>query len=607
MPGTTGTDPRDDPREARQSRAVRDASAASPPPKPSLLRRIVKAYWSSDTAVMLSLAAVVGLAAGFAAVGFVKAIEYVTRFFFAGGRDLLSFMGHWYVLVIPAAGGLLVGPLVHFLAPEAKGHGVPEVMLAISKNGGRMRPAVIAVKAVGSALTIGSGGSVGREGPIVQIGAAVGSVLAQRLRLTERRTLALVGAGAAAGIAATFNAPIAGVMFALEVLMGAYSIRAVGTMVFSSVSAAAVSRFFLGDDPAFTVPPHALLSAWELPMYAGLGIVCALAAGVFVRVLYFSEDVFAAWKIPGWLKPAVGGLAIGLLGFFVPQIFGTGFAVINGILSSEYLPYFLILLVAAKIVATSTTLGSGASGGVFAPSLFIGAAVGSAYGAAMHELFPTVVAGSGAYAAVGMAAVFAAAARAPITAIVMLFELTLDYGIMLPVMLATVVAAAAANWAEPESIYTLKLVRRGIDFAAERTQRALGRTTVAEVMTPLHEVMALTLQTSLSEALQVFQETEEHASPVLDEEGRLVGIVTISDIEHAAVDVATETVVGDACTRNLVYAFQEEPVTRALSRAGKAGVHRMPVVRAADRSQLVGMLTSADLVLAYNRLFASRR
>ncbi|NLT35877.1 MAG: chloride channel protein [Gaiellales bacterium] len=388
---------------------------------------------------------------------------------------------------------------------------------------------------------------------------------------------------------------------------GIYSIRAVGTMVFAAVSAATVARFFLGDHPSFIVPAYELVSAWELPMYAGLGIVAALAAGVFVRVLYFSEDVFARWRFPPYLKPAVGGLVVGLVGFFLPQVFGTGFAPIGSMLNGQYLPGLLLLLVAAKIFATSVTLGAGSSGGVFAPALFIGAALGGACGSAMYMLFPTVTAGSGAYAIVGMAAVFAAAARAPITAIVMLFELTLDYRIMLPVMLATVVAAAIANWAEPESIYTLKLVRRGIDFAAERAQRALTRLLVSEVMMAAHELTCLHPQAPLSEALAVFQKKEDHACPIVDEEGRLIGIITISDVERTVVESGPQPTVGEACTRSLVCAFQNEPVTRALARAGESGVHRMPVVNAADRTQLVGMLTSADMVRAYNRLFVSQR
>ena len=566
----------------------------------------IRFFWASDTAVMLSLAAIVGVAAGFGAVGFVKGIDLATRLFFDGGKNAFSFLGGWYVVILPALGGLVVGPLVHFLAPEAKGHGVPEVMTAMSQRGGHIRPVVIAVKVVGSALTIGSGGSVGREGPIVQIGAAVGSFLGQRLHLNERRVLALVGSGAAAGIAATFNAPIAGVMFALEVLMGVYSIRSIGTMVFAAVSAATVSRFFLGDHPAFAVPAYSLVSAWELPMYIGLGVLGALAAGLFVRVLYFSEDLFDHWAFPAWLKPAVGGLAVGLVGFAFPQVFGTGFSAISGMLIGNFVPWFLLLLVFAKIFATSTTLGSGSSGGVFAPALFVGAALGGVYGGAMHALFPALTAPSGAYAIVGMAVVFAAAARAPITAIVILFELTLDYRIMLPVMLATIVATAVANWAEPESIYTLKLVRRGIDFAAERSQRSLKRIPVSDVMTPVPRAGQVSLEATLAEVLVAFRDSGQHGLPVVDCEGRLVGIVTISDLERAGVDAA-ETKVAELYTADLVYALSDEPIVQALWRAGQTGVHRMPVVDRKDRKKLVGMLTGDDIVRAYSMLFASQQ
>ena len=434
----------------------------------TLVRRGFYRFWASDTAVMLTMAALVGIGAGLGAVLFIRGIAVAYDLFFVRGASALSFMGKWYVIVLPALGGLIVGPLIHFLAPEAKGHGVPEVMTAMETRGGRIRPQVIAVKAVGSAITIGSGGSVGREGPIVQIGAAFGSFLGQRFHLSRRRLLALVGAGAAAGIAATFNAPIAGVMFALEVLVGEYTVQAFSTMVFAAVSASVVSRYFLGDHPAFAVPSYALVSSWELPLYVGLGIVGALAAALFVRFLYFMEDGFDGWRFPPYLKPAVGGLALGLVGYFLPQVFGTGFSTIEQALNGTLALQLLVVLIFAKILATSLTLGSGSSGGVFAPALFIGAVVGGAYGSIVHAAFPAVTATSGAYATVGMAVVFAAAARAPITAIVILFEMTLDYKIMLPLMLATVVGTVVAAKIEPESIYTLKLVRRGIKFGAHR-------------------------------------------------------------------------------------------------------------------------------------------
>jgi chloride channel protein, CIC family len=549
---------------------------------------------------MLLLAMLVGVGVGFGAVAFIKGIAWFQHLLFVRGGEALSFMGRWYVVVIPAIGGLIVGPLIYFFAPEAKGHGVPEVMAAMETRSGRIRPPVILVKALGSAITIGSGGSVGREGPIVQIGAAIGSVLGQRFHLSKKRILSLVGAGAAAGIAATFNAPIAGVMFALEVLLGDYSVQSIGTMVFAAVSASVVSRFFLGTHPAFSVPSYELVSAWEIPLYILLGLLGAIAAGMFVRFLYFMEDTFDEWSFPGYLKPAIGGLALGLLGYFIPQVFGTGFTVIERVLNGQTVLTMLVVLIFAKILATSLTLGSGSSGGVFAPALFIGAVTGGAYGHLVHYLFPAVTAGSGAYATVGMAVVFAAAARAPITAIVILFELTLDYRIMLPLMLATVVATVIAEIFEPESIYTLKLVRKGIDFRGRRKARARERITIEEVMTPVAGLTTVATTMTLEELAEVYRTKGTHGLAVLDEEQRLQGVVTVGDLERSLPEFGPDAEVGEICTREILVAHPQDALEQLLGRPGYLDVGRIPVVDPSNPDRLLGMVRRIDIVRAFS-------
>ncbi|MBN1372404.1 MAG: chloride channel protein [Anaerolineaceae bacterium] len=272
---------------------------------------------------MVTFAIVVGLGAGFGTIVFIRLITFFNHLFFENGK-LLGLPGNTYVILLPIVGGLIVGPLIHYLAPEARGHGVPEVLTAIAMKGGRIRPVVVFVKALGSAITIGSGGSVGREGPIVQIGAALGSTIGQVFKLSDRRIIILVASGAAAGIAATFNAPIAGVMFAIEVILGEFGIQNLSTMVISAVTASVVSRAILGDYPAFTVPAYTLASPWELPLYLGLGIVAGFGAILFMKTLYFMEDIFDNWKFPNYLKPAVGGIGLGIVGFFIPRVFGTG-------------------------------------------------------------------------------------------------------------------------------------------------------------------------------------------------------------------------------------------------------------------------------------------
>jgi CIC family chloride channel protein len=567
--------------------------------------RLFRRFWSSEVAGTAGLAAIVGAITGLGAVAFIEVISVCQRLFFNGGVRAFSGLHGWYVVLLPILGGILVGPLIHFLAPEARGHGVPEVMTAMETRGGRIRPVVILVKAVGSAITIGSGGSAGREGPIVQIGAAVGSGLGQLLKISRPRLLALVAAGAAGGIAATFNAPIAGVMFTLEVLVGEFSTTSVTSLVFASVSASVVSRLFLGDHPAFSVPAYELVSNWELLMYLGLGVAAAFAALLFVRALYFSEDVFDRWKIPGWVKPPIAGVAIGLIGYFLPQVLGTGFSALDSVLRGELGLWLLVALVFAKVAATSLTLGSGFSGGVFAPALFIGAMLGGSYGKIMHVLFPTITASSGAYATVGMAAVFAGAARAPVTAIVILFEMTLDYKIMLPLMFATVVATLLAARFEPESIYTLKLVHRGIDFLGKRASR-LHPIGVSEAMTSLNEAGVVDQDLSLGDLRNYFQESGHRGAAVLDARGRLVGVVTMSDLERALVDEKTPATVADIRSREIVTAYADETLDEVVKQAGMLEVGYIPVVTREKPKVPVGMLLRSDIIRAYGAAISRR-
>ena len=575
-------------------------SAESKGPR-SPLRR----FWASEVASTAALAAVVGALTGLGAVAFIEIISLCHRLFFDGGARAFSGLGGWYVLLLPVLGGLVVGPLVHFFAPEARGHGIPEVMTAMETRGGRMRPVVILVKTLASAITIGSGGSAGREGPIVQIGATVGSSIGQFFKVDRPRLLALVGAGAAGGIAATFNAPIAGVMFTLEVLVGGFNVAAVSSLVFASVSASVVSRLILGDYPAFHVPAYELVSNWELLMYLGLGVLAAFVSLLFVRALYLSEDIFERWRIPSWAKPPIAGVVIGLVGYFLPEIFGTGFPAMESALKGQLSLWLVTVLIFARIFATSVTLGSGFSGGVFAPALFIGAMLGSSYGGVMHSLFPSITATSGAYATVGMAAVFAGAARAPVTAIVILFEMTLDYKIMLPLMFATVVSTLLAARFEPESIYTLKLVRRGIDFLGQRAGR-LNPVGVADAMTPLDKAGVIEEDAPLEELRRYLDETKRRGVMVLDTEGRLTGVATLTDLDRALESGAGSRTVKDIRTSDVVTAYADETLDEVVKHAGMLEVGYIPVVTREDPRVPVGILLRRDIIRAYGAAISRR-
>ncbi len=556
-------------------------------------------FWSSETVVLVTMATLVGLGGGFGAVVFRWLIGTVKDFAFGTLGSWLSFMGPYYVIIVPALGGLLVGPMIYYLAREAKGHGVPEVMEAVALRGGRIRPIVVVVKSLASSICIGTGGSVGREGPIVQIGSALGSTLGQVFKLSDDRVRNLVACGAAAGIAATFNAPIAGVFFALEVILGEFSASYFSSVVIASVMASVIGRIFLGDVPAFLIPPYSLVAPLELLLYLVLGAIAALVGVAFTRILYRFEDIFDAWRFPEYLKPVAGGLLMGLLGLWSPHLFGVGYGAIEEALHNQLMLKSVLLLAGLKIVATSLTIGSGGSGGVFAPSLFIGSMVGAAFGLLVHNWLPALTAAPAAYALVGMAAVFAAAARAPITAILIIFEMTQDYRIILPLMFATVVSTIIASRLDHESIYTLKLKRRGIDVQARRDVDLMRTIRVEEAMTPISRMATVTPDTSLQELARIFQETSHHGLAVIDEEGHLYGVVTLADLERV-VDSRLRGTVRDICTTRVRTAFPDETLRDALRHFGALDVGRIPVVDRADPRRVVGMLRRGDIIRAYS-------
>ena len=423
---------------------------------------------------LLLLSLIVGVGAGLGAVLFRYLIKWVTELLsgytdYAGRGHVpnphVPGLGRWFVVLAPVVAGLLYGPLVYRFAREARGHGVPEVMVAVARNGGRIRPQVAVVKALASALCIGGGGSVGREGPIVQIGSALGSSLGQLCKLDERRIRLLVACGAAGGIAATFNAPLAGVFFAMELILRRWEAQSFGMVVLSSVTSSIIGRAILGDSPFLRLPAFHVDHVVQYPLFALLGVLAGLIGVGFSRFLYAVEDACDwAWRGPEWLRPAVGGVLLGGLLLLLPEMYGVGYPVLGRAVSGGYAIAFLVALLFGKMLACSLTIGIGGSGGVFAPSLFCGAMAGAAFGDIVHAIAPHAGGSIGAYALVGMGAVFAGAARAPITSVVIMFELTGEYTIILPLMLAIVLAAGVSHLVSADTVYTRKLLRRGIDI-----------------------------------------------------------------------------------------------------------------------------------------------
>jgi CIC family chloride channel protein len=564
----------------------------------SLIQKILEFRRPSPFTIGMTLAVMVGIASGVGAVAFRFLIGYFHHLFFERLAGGLSWMGAASVIPIPAIGGIFVGLLVYYGAREAKGHGVPEVMLAVARTGGRIRGRVSVVKALASSICIGSGGSVGREGPIVQIGSSAASFMGQRFGVGESWIRVLVACGAAGGISATFNTPIAGVFFALEVILGTFSVQYFGTVVLSSVTADVVSRMFLGDVLAFDVPTYALKSYWELIPYALLGILAAYLAMGFVRLLYFSEDSFdRITSVPEYAKPVIGGLGIGLIGVFAPQVFGVGYEGISQALDGELALAFLAALVVLKLVATSLTLGSGGSGGVFAPSLFIGAMAGTAFGTVIHSVFPGIVGPAGGYGLAGMAAVFAGAAWAPITAILIIFEMTQDYSLILPLMLTVVVSTGMSHFLMRESIYSLKLARRGIDL--HRMRRADPADAIR-----IKDVMAKDYPTVKGDFLVkdlpgVFERLRVHGFPVMDGEGNLEGVITATDVERALLEGSDTAKVQDVASRSLVVSYPDQTLGEMMETLGAQDVGYIPVVDRQQTKRFLGMVRRQDIIRTY--------
>jgi CIC family chloride channel protein len=489
----------------------RDATATRTPAgepetavRASARARTVAGWLRGSRSGMFFCAVVVGVGAGFGAVAFRYLIFGLTWLatgstqFGQLGRVAsghVPWLGVWFFVLVPVVGGLVYGPLIYRFAPEARGHGVPEVMIAVAENGGRIRPQVSVVKALASALCIGVGGSVGREGPIVQIGSALASGLGQWVRMPENRLRILVACGAAGGISATFNAPLTGVFFGVELILREVSAEAVFTVMLSSMLANVIGRAFFGAAPFFEHLPSGieLHTSADYLLVAGLAVVAALIGLAFKTVLYAVEDgCDRVWgNRPEWARPAVGGLVLGLLLLAIPQLYGVGYPVLYKAFDGGYAIWFLLLLCVGKMVAAGLTIGIGGSGGVFAPSLFVGATSGMAFGEIAAHVFGPAAGQPALYAVVGMAAVFASAARGPLTSVASVVEMTGDFGLLLPVMLAVAIATTTSRALSYGTIYTTKLLRRGTDIDRPDTGHTFTVLTVADAMVPFASPLSL--------------------------------------------------------------------------------------------------------------------
>ncbi len=559
---------------------------------------------SSRLAAPMVLATVCGLLTGAFIILFVKMIDAGQWFFMVRGKELLSGTGRFWIVLIPVIGAFLVTVLARLL-PETKGHGVPEVLKAIAIKSGKMPAALIFLKPLSSAISVGSGASVGREGPAVQVGAVTGSVLGRLLRLSEPRVLNMIACGSAAAIAAAFNAPITGVMFALEIILRDFAATTFSTVVVAAVASSVLSRAFLGESFAFNMADFSLRNPWEMFLFLILGVLSSLVAYLFIRIFDRVESVMEH-KIPGiWVRALLGGLIIGLTALWFPQILGMGFEVIEQAFRNDLGLHLVLMLVFLKIFATSVSIASGASGGTFGPALFIGAMLGCAFGKMVVPHMPFGTAGIGAYVLVGMASVFSGAFHAPLTGIFLVFELTGDYRMILPIMIASVVSASLSKIMHSDSLDTIKLSRDGIDVEKFNDVRHLSVLRASDAMSNQFELVP--------EKMDVFELADRMAKApekvffTVNSRGELREMVMKEDVQEVILDTAVKGILAaDVSVPLRDYCLSDEPLSSAARLMLERRCTVLPVVNSEDNLRLEGILRTENIFKIYADVSSKR-
>ena len=563
----------------------------------------------SEVTSMIVLAFFIGGVGGLGAVAFHHLISIIKNIFFGadageGFLVVVTSLPWYYRIAAPVIGGLIIGPFVTFIVQEARGHGVPEVMEAVGLRSGIIRVRVAPLKALISAITIGSGGSAGREGPIVQIGAGFGSAVGQFFNLNPEKVETLLASGAAAGIAGTFNAPLAGVMFSLEVLLKNIKLNSFSPIVVASVVGTGVANlFFRGRGAIFNIPAFELVSLWEIIPYLFLGIIAALVALLFENSLYFTEHIFEDITFPEFLKPAFGGLLLGLLALILPQIHSTGYPVMEDALHGNLPFQIAFVLMLGKILATNFTLGSGGSGGIFAPSLFIGSMMGSSFGSLANVFFPGIIAGPSSYATVGMGAVFAGAAHAPLTSIIILFEMTRDIKIFLPLMFACVISTVVTSRLQKQNIYTTKLLNRGIDIEAIGEAGILKNIKIEEIMST--DLITLFDDNTVKEAEKLFKKGFRTYLPVVKRKSnKFVGILSHREVINYLEEGEYTHKIKDLIIPSPVTLSKEENLLKAMELINNVKMKVLPVLEE-ESGILLGVISRSDIIEAYHQKIAN--
>jgi CIC family chloride channel protein len=542
--------------------------------------------------VMLILSIVIGALTGLSVVAFILLTERLGMRLYPIGSAA------WRRVFIPVAGSLGMGYLLYRYFPDARGSGVPQTKAALYARDGVITLRTVLGKFFCTATTLACGIPLGREGPSVQVGAGIASVLGRRLGLRPENVKALIPVGAAAAIAAAFNTPLAAVVFSLEEIVGDMNAPVLGSVVLASATSWLVLRLMLGNNPLFRVPQYQLVHPIEFVIYAVLGVVGGLVSIAFTKLLLEMRARFQrlpAWT--RWFQPVAGGLLVGLMGWWVPQVLGVGYGYVGDVLNGKMALELMVVLVVFKLLAVTTSYASGNAGGIFGPSLFIGAMLGGAVGSVAHHFWPVYTAAPGAYALVGMGTLFAGILRAPMTSVLMIFETTHDYEVIVPLMISNLVSFFISSRLQPRPIYEALAVQDGLHLPGDAVRQRHGQRPVAQVMRAAPEVMSP--ETTVREALERARASELHAWPVADG-GGLVGVIGLARLQKAASDSEHEKPLKDFIdTANLPHVHPDHPLDLALERMGRAKLDVLPVVSRANYRDMLGIVVLADILNSF--------
>ncbi|MBU1356240.1 MAG: chloride channel protein [Candidatus Edwardsbacteria bacterium] len=564
--------------------------------KKHALRAVERMTMMGRPTRILLLGVGVGILTGLTAVAFRSLIIFSNSLFFPHDPHQIFLIGRWWrylAFLIPAIGGLLVGGIMYlFFRKEEPLSGVPEVMAAVSLKGGMLSPKT-GLKGLLSAITIGSGGSAGPEGPIVEIGSSLGSYLGQKLKLTSSELRLMAGCGAAAGISGVFGAPLGGVFFALEIILGEFAITTFAPVVLSAVAAAVISRTFLGDQPAFQVAAvNSLGSLYDIIPFLVLGLLSGLISVLFINTLYKGQSMFGRYKLASWLKPAAGGLMVGVLGMALPQVLGEGYHSVTAVLNGNILWWTALLLVFAKILATSLTLGSGAPGGSFAPAIFIGAMLGGAFGQLLAVLFPGFFVYNASYALAGAAGVVAGALNAPLTAGLIIFEITGTYKVVLPAMIVVAISAVITKRMKGSSVYTQAMFKAGLPVDQLRRHSHLSSATCRQAMKK--DIMAILPQMSLHDIIKAISQTDQLILPVIDDNNKYLASVNWSQLRLFLEDEQTGgLIIAHDVMVKVPQVNADDSLSLALMYLIKNDMQEIPVV---ENGKLVGLIGNKEIL-----------